>query len=84
MFDVADVDEPRRGVGELRPCSPGELPTRPDGPAHRLGDLVERQLEDVVKHEGDPLAGTEPSQHLQQRGANLVVESGPVGRLEVG
>ena len=84
MFDVADVDKPRRRIGELRPCSPRELPTRPHRPAHRLGDLVERQLEDVMQHEGDPLAGTQPSQHLQQRGANLVVESGPVGRLEVG
>ena len=37
-----------------------------------------------MKHEGDPLARAEPSQHLQQRGADLIVEGGPVGRLEVG
>ena len=83
MFGVADVGQPRRGVGELRPGPPGELTTGTDGPAHRLGDLLERQLEYVVQHERHPLAGAQPPQHLQQRGADLVVEGDPVGGIKV-
>ncbi len=61
---------------------PRELATGADGPAHRLGDLLERHLEHVVKHERHPLTGTQPPQHLQQRGADLVVEGDPVGGID--
>ena len=41
------------------------------------------QTEDVVKHERHPLTGTQPPQHLQQRGAYLVVERDPVGGIDL-
>ena len=66
----------------LRAGPPGELATGADGPAHRLGDLLERHLEYVVQDERHPLTGTQPPQHLQQRGADLVVERDPVGGID--
>ena len=84
MFGVADVGDPRPDAlqrCELRPGPPRELATGADGPAHRLGDLLERHLEDVVQDERHPLTGTQPPQHLQQRGADLVVERDPVGGI---
>ena len=56
----------------------------PDRPADRLGDLVERHREHVVQDERDPLPRTQLSQHLQQRGADLVVEGDAVGGIAVG
>ena len=67
------------GVGELRPGPARELTTRADGPADRLGDLVERHREHVVQHERHPLPRAQPAQHLEQRGAHLVVEGDAVG-----
>ena len=64
--------------------SPGELAAGADGPPHRFGDLLERDLKDVVQDEGDPLAGCEPAQHLQQRTADLVIEGDPIGRIRIG
>ena len=34
-----------------------------------------------MKYERDPFARAQPPQHLQQRGAHLVVEGDPVGRI---
>ena len=55
----------------------------PTGLPTALGDLLEGHLEDVVKHERHPLAGTQSSQHFQQRGAHFVVEGDPVGRIRL-
>ena len=83
MFGIGDVGEPGRGAGELHPGAPCELATGADGPAHGLSDLLERNLEHVVQHEGHPLAGREPPQHLQHRIADLVIEGDPIGRIGI-
>jgi len=50
MFGFGDVGKPGRSGGELAPRASGELAAGANGPAHGRGDLVERDLEDVVKH----------------------------------
>jgi len=78
MLGVADVGGPRRRPRELGAGPPRELATGADGPAHRLGDLLERHLKDIVQDERHALTGTQPPQHLQERGADLVVQRDPV------
>ena len=83
MLGVRYVSQPGRRGLELRPGAARELTTCPDGPPHRLGDLLERDTEHVVQHERHPLAGTEAPQDLQQGGADLVVEGDPIGRTKI-
>ena len=72
-----------RGVASanfaLRPA--GELPARSGRSPDSLGDLVEGDREDVVQDERDPLPRAEPTQHLEQCVADLVVERHAVGGI---
>ncbi len=72
----------RSCLGEFRSRAAGELPARSSGPPHSLGDLVERDRENVVQYERDPLPRAQPAQHLEQCVADLVVERHAVGRIE--
>ncbi|GAB4598045.1 hypothetical protein MOKP4_43630 [Mycobacterium avium subsp. hominissuis] len=67
---------------EFRPGAPGQLAAGANRAAHGVRDGLEGHPEHVVQHEADPLPRAEPAQHLQQRGADLVVEGDPVGRVE--
>ncbi len=67
---------------EFGPCAPRQLTAGTDRAAHGLRDRVEGDTEYVVQHEGDPFTGAEPAQYFEQRGADLVIEGDPVGRVE--
>jgi hypothetical protein len=72
------VPEPAAGTG-------GELARGVGGAVERDSDLLEREAEHVVQHEGEPLGGRQRLQHDQQRDADPVAERGQLGRVaEVG
>src|SRR5258706_10078132 len=70
--------------GYLLPGPAGELAAGWSTAAHCLGDGVERHLEDVVQHEGDPLGRAELLQHDEQCEPDSVVERYPVGWIGQG
>ena len=49
-----------------------ELPCRGRGASHDRSDLVERQVEQVVQHERDPLGGSQRFEHNEQRQSDRV------------
>lgn len=48
------------------------------GAIHHLGDGFEREVEDVVEHEGGPLGGREPIENGGDRDLHLFSESHPI------
>jgi len=67
------------GVGDLgasdpAPCPTRQLPGRNRGSTHHGGDLLERQLEHVVEHEGQALSRSQSIQYDLERQADRVGE----------
>jgi hypothetical protein len=71
--DIAIVRSRSRALH--RPaCSARELPGRGWGPPDQRGDLLERQVEHIVQHEGEALGGTQRFKHHEQREPNRIAE----------
>src|SRR5260221_1887390 len=85
MLGGGDVEAGAAGAcGYLLPGPAGELAAGWNTATHCLGDGVERHLEYVVQHEGDPLGRAELLQHDEQREPDSVVERDPVGWIAQG
>ena len=82
VFGHQHVTRIRLRHSKFSPGTPRQLSAGADRAAHRFGDRVERDPEHVVQHERHPLTRTEPTQHLQQRRSDLVIQGDLIGRVQ--